>query len=150
MHHATPCLVILSSLLLALGACGDKKSSVQEATTAEAACESNSDCQQGEVCLTHHLWLDLSDRIHGFLSDISLAQLVGRREVQRVSARQDARSAGVDALAVSIGTAHGVYRSEPVLNIERLKELDAASTVPLVLHGGSGTPDDPRHITWKP
>ena len=49
---------------------------------------------------------------------------------------------GVDALAVSIGTAHGVYRSEPTLNIERLKELDAVSPVPLVLHGGSGTPDD--------
>jgi len=49
---------------------------------------------------------------------------------------------GVDALAISIGTAHGVYRAEPVLNIERLKELDAASPVPLVLHGGSGTPDD--------
>lgn len=48
---------------------------------------------------------------------------------------------GVDALAVSIGTAHGVYRSLPKLNIERLKELDAASPVPLVLHGGSGTPD---------
>jgi Rrf2 family iron-sulfur cluster assembly transcriptional regulator len=64
-------------------------------------CGGNSDCQQGEVCLTHHLWLDLSDRIHGFLSDISLAQLVGRREVQRVSARQDARSAGVDTLALT-------------------------------------------------
>jgi Rrf2 family iron-sulfur cluster assembly transcriptional regulator len=64
-------------------------------------CGGNSDCQQGEVCLTHHLWLDLSDRIHGFLSDISLAQLVGRREVQRVSARQDARSAGADALALT-------------------------------------------------
>jgi fructose-bisphosphate aldolase class II len=49
---------------------------------------------------------------------------------------------GVDALAVSIGTAHGVYRSLPTLNIERLKELNAASPVPLVLHGGSGTPDD--------
>ncbi len=48
---------------------------------------------------------------------------------------------GVDALAVSIGTAHGVYRSLPNLNIERLKELNAASPVPLVLHGGSGTPD---------
>ena len=48
----------------------------------------------------------------------------------------------VDALAVSIGTAHGVYRSLPELNIERLKELNAVSTVPLVLHGGSGTPDD--------
>jgi fructose-bisphosphate aldolase class II len=49
---------------------------------------------------------------------------------------------GVDALAVSIGTSHGVYQSLPNLNIERLKELHAASPVPLVLHGGSGTPDD--------
>lgn len=48
----------------------------------------------------------------------------------------------VDALAVSIGTAHGVYRSLPDLNIECLKTLNAASRVPLVLHGGSGTPDD--------
>ncbi len=49
---------------------------------------------------------------------------------------------GVDALAVSIGTGHGVYRSEPVLNIERLVELTQATDVPLVMHGGSGTPDD--------
>jgi len=49
---------------------------------------------------------------------------------------------GVDALAVSIGTAHGVYEAEPQLNIERLKELNAISPIPLVLHGGSGTPDD--------
>lgn len=49
---------------------------------------------------------------------------------------------GVDALAVSIGTSHGVYKAEPTLNIERLKELDAISPVPLVLHGGSGTPND--------
>jgi fructose-bisphosphate aldolase, class II len=49
---------------------------------------------------------------------------------------------GVDALAVSIGTSHGVYRSLPNLNIERLQELNAASRVPLVLHGGSGTPVD--------
>ncbi len=49
---------------------------------------------------------------------------------------------GVDALAVSIGTAHGVYKSLPQLNIERLKELNAVSSVPLVMHGGLGTPDD--------
>ncbi|MCR2044496.1 class II fructose-bisphosphate aldolase [Anaerosalibacter massiliensis] len=46
----------------------------------------------------------------------------------------------VDALAVSIGTSHGVYVSEPELNIERLKEINNISPVPLVLHGGSGTP----------
>ena len=48
----------------------------------------------------------------------------------------------VDALAVSIGTSHGVYRSLPNLAIDRLKLLNEASTVPLVLHGGSGTPAD--------
>jgi fructose-bisphosphate aldolase, class II len=53
------------------------------------------------------------------------------------------KQTGVDALAVSIGTSHGVYRSLPNLNIEQLKELNAASPVPLVLHGGSGTPEDP-------
>jgi len=49
---------------------------------------------------------------------------------------------GVDSLAVSIGTSHGVYPQLPQLDIALLKELDAASKVPLVLHGGSGTPDN--------
>lgn len=49
---------------------------------------------------------------------------------------------GVDALAVSIGTAHGVYIKAPKLDIERLDMIRSASDVPLVLHGGSGTPDD--------
>mgnify|MGYP002347176112 CR=1 FL=1 len=49
---------------------------------------------------------------------------------------------GVDALAVAIGTAHGVYVSAPKLDIERMKQINAVSPVPLVLHGGSGTPDD--------
>ena len=49
---------------------------------------------------------------------------------------------GVDALAVSIGTGHGLYRSLPTLNIERLIELTDVTDVPLVMHGGSGTPDD--------
>lgn len=47
-----------------------------------------------------------------------------------------------DALAVAIGTAHGVYKKTPVLHIERLDEIRQACNVPLVLHGGSGTPDD--------
>jgi fructose-bisphosphate aldolase class II len=49
---------------------------------------------------------------------------------------------GVDALAISIGTAHGGHRSLPVLNFDRLREVRAATNVPLVIHGGSGTPDD--------
>ena len=49
---------------------------------------------------------------------------------------------GVDALAVSIGTAHGVYVKAPQLDIARLDMITAASDIPLVLHGGSGTPED--------
>ena len=49
---------------------------------------------------------------------------------------------GVDALAVSIGTSHGVYIKAPELDIARLDDIRKTSDVPLVLHGGSGTPED--------
>lgn len=48
----------------------------------------------------------------------------------------------VDALAVSIGTSHGVYIKAPELDIPRLDKIKSCSDIPLVLHGGSGTPDD--------
>ena len=57
-------------------------------------------------------------------------------------ARKYLEATGVDALAVAIGSAHGVYRKKPQLNITRLKEIAAAVDVPLVLHGGSGLSDD--------
>jgi len=49
---------------------------------------------------------------------------------------------GIDALAVAIGTAHGFYTFTPKLNISRLKMIAEKVNIPLVLHGGSGTPDD--------
>jgi fructose-bisphosphate aldolase class II len=52
---------------------------------------------------------------------------------------------GVDALAVAIGTAHGVYYGTPKLDFERLKDIDAACQRPLVLHGGSGSGEDNIH-----
>ncbi|MBQ7038006.1 MAG: class II fructose-bisphosphate aldolase [Clostridia bacterium] len=48
----------------------------------------------------------------------------------------------VDALAVAIGTSHGVYKKTPELRIDRLDEITAVCDRPLVLHGGSGTPED--------
>ncbi len=53
-------------------------------------CERQGNCQHGQVCLTHHLWCDLSDRIHTFLSSITLENLVLRDDVKQVSARQNA------------------------------------------------------------
>ncbi len=49
---------------------------------------------------------------------------------------------GVDALAVAIGSAHGVYKSKPQLNLTRLEEISSTVDVPLVLHGGSGLTDE--------
>lgn len=46
------------------------------------------------------------------------------------------------SLAVAIGSAHGVYKQTPKLDLERLSAINAATDVPLVLHGGSGIPED--------
>ncbi|MEP5566924.1 MAG: Fe-S cluster assembly transcriptional regulator IscR [Halioglobus sp.] len=73
---------------------------VNEAVDA-TGCGGTSNCQQGETCLTHHLWCDLSDQIHGFLSQISLANLVERKEVKHISARQDARAERAETLVLS-------------------------------------------------
>ena len=61
--------------------------SVKESVDA-TNCGGAGNCQHGQVCLTHNLWCDLSDQIHSFLSGITLASLVSRREVRAVSERQ--------------------------------------------------------------
>jgi fructose-bisphosphate aldolase class II len=56
-------------------------------------------------------------------------------------AKRFVEETGVDALAVSVGTSHGVFFvKDPKIDIDRLKEIRALTSVPLVLHGGSGTP----------
>lgn len=52
------------------------------------------------------------------------------------------KATGVDFLAVAIGTAHGVYKGVPKLDVERLSEIRKVVDIPLVLHGTSGVPDD--------
>ena len=57
-------------------------------------------------------------------------------------ARDFVAQTGVNALAVAIGTAHGFYKQEPKLDLERLSQINTITPVPLVLHGGSGIPDE--------
>ena len=54
-------------------------------------CQGRGNCQQGETCLTHHLWSDLSQQIQEFLRNITLANLMDRHEVQRIAEGQDER-----------------------------------------------------------
>ena len=57
-------------------------------------------------------------------------------------ARIFVRETGVDALAPSIGTAHGRYRGKPELDFDRLAQIRKLTGVPLVLHGSSGVPGE--------
>lgn len=61
-------------------------------------CGGLANCQDDNPCLTHELWSDLSQRIYDFLSGITLADLVERREVQEVALRQSGKQ-NVDLVA---------------------------------------------------
>jgi Rrf2 family transcriptional regulator, iron-sulfur cluster assembly transcription factor len=61
-------------------------------------CQGKSDCQLGETCLTHHLWQDLSDQIHSFLSNITLADLVSKREIEQIAKNQNDRKSRLDRI----------------------------------------------------
>ena len=55
------------------------------------------------------------------------------------------KETGIDALAPSFGTAHGIYKSKPVLDLDRVKVIAEKTGLPLVMHGGSGvSPEDYR------
>ncbi len=57
-------------------------------------------------------------------------------------AREFQVKTGIDSLAVAIGSAHGFYKKEPKLDLERLKKIHQTTDCALVLHGGSGIPDE--------
>ena len=54
-------------------------------------CQGSGDCQNGSICLTHHLWQDLSEQIYGYLSNISLADLISKREISEIAQNQNER-----------------------------------------------------------
>ncbi len=83
----------------------------------------------------------------GSVGKVSDATLEGGKTSTLTDPAEAARYAeftGVDALAVSIGNAHGIYTKLPVFDFERLEKIRRAVHVPLVLHGGSGT--QPEYI----
>ncbi|MGM0521140.1 MAG: Fe-S cluster assembly transcriptional regulator IscR [Pseudomonadota bacterium] len=65
-------------------------------------CQGLSDCQEGDTCLTHHLWCELSGQIRQFLDDVTLEQLMQRGDVRKVASRQQARAdASISTLNVT-------------------------------------------------
>lgn len=59
-----------------------------------------------------------------------------------LEAKEFVEKTGISSLAVAIGTAHGIYKGEPKIDMERLSKIEEVVEVPLVLHGGSGLPDE--------
>ena len=59
-----------------------------------------------------------------------------------LEAKEFVEKTNVDSLAIAIGTSHGLYNGEPKLDLDRLSEIKNIVKVPLVLHGGSGIPDE--------
>ena len=57
-------------------------------------------------------------------------------------AKEFVEKTGVSSLAIAIGTAHGLYKGEPKIDLDRLSEIKKVVSIPLVLHGGSGIPDE--------
>lgn len=57
-------------------------------------------------------------------------------------AKEFVERTGVSSLAVAIGTAHGFYKGEPKLDLDRLEQIRQQVSIPLVLHGASGVPDE--------
>lgn len=64
-------------------------------------------------------------------------------------AKKYVNGTGVSALAIAVGTAHGRYKQAPVLAINRIKEIKDEVKIPLVLHGGSGVPDEQIRLAVK-
>lgn len=60
-------------------------------TTDATRCKGAGGCQNGDTCLTHHLWMDLSDQIRAFLGDITLHDLVRKQEILDISRTQKDR-----------------------------------------------------------
>lgn len=101
---------------------------------------------------------------HVFLSEIGLSTTVGEsldNMEDYVNADADSlytdpdlakdfvERTGVDALAIAFGTAHGVYKKKPVLDLERIRLVREKVNVPLVMHGGSGLTKEEFHTAIR-
>lgn len=88
-------------------------------------------------------------RLRGISVEAELGSLVGQEDdlvvdennanyTDPYQAKEFVERTGIDSLAISIGTAHGLYKVEPKLDFERLEKIRELVDIPLVLHGASG------------
>lgn len=92
-------------------------------------------CHPGGVCVEAEL-----GKVGGKEDDLDGGE--GNPYTDPQEAKTFAEATGVDSLAIAIGTAHGVYKGTPKLDVDRLSAVREVVSIPLVLHGTSGVPDE--------
>lgn len=109
--------------------------------------------------LSYEMNIDVSKRVAqvGKIANVpveaELGTVGGKEDSHKVSekdalftnplqAKEFVEKTGIQSLAIAIGTAHGFYKGEPKLDFDRLKEIRDLVSIPLVLHGASGVPDE--------
>lgn len=103
----------------------------------------NSDAMKLVVAKAHPLGVTVEGEL-GLIGQVDDITMEGSKESSLTDpdvAATFVKETGIDTLAVAIGNAHGVYKQLPHLDFDRLKAIQSRVPVPLVLHGGSGTPD---------
>ena len=101
-------------------------------------------CQE-VVALAHEVDVSVEGEL-GTIGELDEEAEAGAEEVvfvEPAEVRQFVEATGVDTLAVSIGTSHGLYPAhmKPEIRLDLLRDINAEVNIPLVLHGGSGNPD---------
>ena len=127
IEHVKECLEAgFSSVMLDASVCDFAKNVELSGAAAALASEYNASC---EAELGH---VGGGDGGEGTESVLTVPE----------EAAEFVRRTRINCLAVAIGTVHGDYKGKPELRLDRLEQIAAAVDVPLVLHGGSGTPHD--------
>lgn len=99
-----------------------------------------------DMCHRHGVSVEAELGLLGGQEDDLIVDEANAQLTDPSSAKEFVLRTGIDSLAVAIGTAHGLYKSEPKLDFERLAAIRQCVDIPLVLHGASGISDeDVRH-----
>ncbi|PID42232.1 MAG: Fe-S cluster assembly transcriptional regulator IscR [Proteobacteria bacterium] len=89
-------------------------------------CKQQGNCQDGEICLTHYLWADLSKQIHQFLSAISLYDLMKNRNVQAIADRQNNKIQPIGVHSHSHSHPHSHAHLHPLRDLSLLIDAEVS------------------------
>ena len=94
------------------------------------------------VELAHKVGVSVEAELGTIVTADETPEVIAEGCTDPVMARRFVKDTGIDCLAVSVGTAHGAYKYAPKIQFDLLKELVDTVECPIVVHGGSGTPDE--------